>query len=151
MNEYITPGVIITILILATISSWMLVGKLWDKKIIDNMVRRDQLFRYLNSLGLVLASNGGNKTNALYYKSYMGFLATVKVNIANKLAEYNKNTIDKLGQLTSDEVNAATVDLINCVRKEYKIDKGIIKIWISDLKIKSAQQGDAPEPASPAR
>ncbi|GDY13320.1 hypothetical protein LBMAG53_21980 [Planctomycetota bacterium] len=148
MSEYITPGVIITLLILLAISSWLFIGRIWPHKIVDNIVRRDQLFRYLNALGVVLSAKGSNKTNSLYYKAYMGFLVTTKLKTADKLAEYNKNVIDKLAKLNPKEINEATLDLLNCIRKEYKIDKSIMKIWISDLNYKPAQQVDAPEPAT---
>ena len=133
MSEYISPGVIITALILIFISVWMVVGKLWQNKIIDNLTRRDQLFRYLNALGLVLASRGSHKTNGLYFKAYMGFIVTVKLKTAEKLAEYNKDVIKNLEKLSPDEINTKTIELINCIRVDYKIDKGIEKIWISDL------------------
>ena len=131
--EYITPGVIITILILGTISIWLLVGRLWPSKIIDNDIRRTQLFRYLDSLGLVLSSRGSNKTMVLYNKAHLTFLATVKKEAANILADYNEQIIKNLQSISPEQRNAATLKLLNCIRKEYRIDKQIMKMYVVDL------------------
>ena len=152
MNEYISPGVIITILIIFAISIWLLIGRLWKSPIVDNNVRREKLFKYLDAIGLVLSSRGNDKTVSLYYKSYMEFLVTVKSETSMLTADFYEKIVNKIHTgISSDEINHSVLKLLNCIRKEYKIDKSIMKVYIADLSKKSAQQGDAPEPASPAR
>jgi hypothetical protein len=145
MTEIITPGVIITLMILIAISIWLLTGKVWQNKVIDNSVKREQLFRYLNALGLVLASKGDSKTHALYYKAYIGFMATVKIKTSSVLANYNKEVVDRLKDINIDERNQKTLKLINCIREDYNIDKGLVNIWVADLTKRPAQQVDSAE------
>jgi hypothetical protein len=140
MNELITPGVIITILILLTMTAWLIVGRLWRNPIVDQMVSREKLFKYLDALGLVISSRGEPKTKTIYYKAYMEFLATVKFHTANELSDYNKLAIDKIDEIDADELNKHTLKLINCIRQEYKIDKRIEKLYIANLSKKTAQQ-----------
>jgi hypothetical protein len=133
VSEFITPGVIITTLILTVISIWMLIGKLWKNAIVDNFVTREKVFRYFSDLGLYLAANGDNKTKAIYFKSYLALLLVVKPQIQNELEQYNREIIEEIKNVSREKINSETLKLINAFRKAYKIERDITKLWIADL------------------
>ena len=133
LTDYITPGVIITVLILFTISVWMLVSKLWKISIVDSLVVREKVFKYFSDLGLYLVSSRNNKTKALYFKSYMALLLVMKPEIQNEIEEYNRLVIENIDTVSREAINKSTIKLINSFRKAYKIDKQITKIWIADI------------------
>ena len=133
LTDYITPGVIITALILFTISIWLLVGKIWSNSIVDSLVVREKVFKYFSDLGLFLVSSGNNKTKTLYFKSYMALLLVMKPEIQNELEEYNRLVIENIETISRETINKSTIMLINSFRKAYKIDKQIAKIWIADI------------------
>ena len=133
LTDYITPGVIITALILFTISIWLLVGKIWSNSIVDSLVVREKVFKYFSDLGLFLVSSGNNKAKTLYFKSYMALLLVMKPEIQNELEEYNRLVIENIETVSRETINKSTIMLINSFRKAYKIDKQITKIWIADI------------------
>ena len=140
ITDYITPGVIITVLILLTISIWLLIGRLWQRKVIDNAIVREKVFKFISDFSLYLVSNGNNKTKAVYFKSYMSLLLIMKPEIQDELERYNKEIIENIKSASREKINTSTIDLINAFRKAYKIEKEITKLWIADLKEKSVEK-----------
>jgi hypothetical protein len=133
----LTPGIIITIIIVTAITFWIIMARFFPEKIVDNITRRQKLFNYLDSIGLLISAKGQGKTRDIYQKAYQSFLLTMPATAVPFAEEFNKKFIESLGNLSKDEMNKQISDFYSALRKCYKIEKAPIKAYIAEIEKKN--------------